>query len=440
MSGSIPNPFFTSPGIGQSVTSLARLFAPDPDSEYRAARVALTDAQIEGVNLENKARGRGINDVAAQQEALRRGPGTDSAAWFRDILAAASSDPQRLRALAQGAGVLAATQGLPESELARIVVGAGGNWGNTESGTRFQVDTQAGTVRRGQDIGSGDNRYRTDADERARRFQIEQEQQGLDRRYSVAPPPGGTVVVPPNSPLAPRATPEGVITGPPRPQEPLNRGQMEADQARRWIDEAPTPEERERRRQQFIAGRFGPEAPRGLDEVRAREAQEYINSAPTPEERERRRREVIAGRFEGLNPPGGARPPEVGGGDINAINGQIAVQLPENTSLNGAGAAWVRNRAAALMQQQGATFNNVPQAVAAALTEFFAQNPPGQRSDNRLNPFSSETREYGAPAPPRNATPARPPGVPPGSAYSPSRRMWRAPDGTMFMEDGRPAA
>lgn len=34
--------------------------------------------------------------------------------------------------------------------------------------------------------------------------------------------------------------------------------------------------------------------------------------------------------------------------------------------------------------------------------------------------------------------PQQPPSVPPGSAYSPSRQMWRAPDGTMFDSNGNP--
>jgi hypothetical protein len=41
--------------------------------------------------------------------------------------------------------------------------------------------------------------------------------------------------------------------------------------------------------------------------------------------------------------------------------------------------------------------------------------------------------------PPPPAIPAAPRTVPAGSAYSPSRRMWRSPDGRMFSEDGRPA-
>ncbi len=41
-----------------------------------------------------------------------------------------------------------------------------------------------------------------------------------------------------------------------------------------------------------------------------------------------------------------------------------------------------------------------------------------------------------AAAPRAGGTPPRPPNVPPGSAYSPSRRMWRSPEGQMFNEDG----
>lgn len=41
--------------------------------------------------------------------------------------------------------------------------------------------------------------------------------------------------------------------------------------------------------------------------------------------------------------------------------------------------------------------------------------------------------------PPPRVPPAQPRTVPPGSAYSPSRRQWRSPDGRLFGEDGRPA-
>jgi hypothetical protein len=43
------------------------------------------------------------------------------------------------------------------------------------------------------------------------------------------------------------------------------------------------------------------------------------------------------------------------------------------------------------------------------------------------------------PQPPDRVIPPAPRTVPPGSAYSPSRRMWRSPDGRMFNENGQPA-
>lgn len=47
----------------------------------------------------------------------------------------------------------------------------------------------------------------------------------------------------------------------------------------------------------------------------------------------------------------------------------------------------------------------------------------------------------GAPAPAAaGGVPARPAGVPPGSAYSPSRKQWKAPDGRLFTETGAPVA
>ena len=49
-------------------------------------------------------------------------------------------------------------------------------------------------------------------------------------------------------------------------------------------------------------------------------------------------------------------------------------------------------------------------------------------------------KKPGAPAATQEpTTPQQPPSVPPGSAYSPSRKMWRAPDGSMYDERGNPA-
>jgi hypothetical protein len=387
MSGSAPNPFFTNPALGAGFSNLARIFAPGLEADLLAARVA-------DLNQQMKLRGRIADDIAAAQDRMRQGLGADPAAAWREIFAGVLADPQAFGALARGAGVFAATQGVPESDLGRIVVGAGGNWRNTEGGSRYEIGTQDATRRRGQDIQAG-----------TARDLARLEEEGRDRRMAPQIQPGNVVVVPPNSPLAPRANGQGRIEGNMRPQT--------------------------------------------YDQARAEQVGPFVAGEGTPEE-QGRRRALVAPQVAAAEARPGAqqRPPAVDGADIRAIDEQIGAQLPSGDALDSAGAAWVRNRAAALMQQQGESFNNIPLAVQQALRDFYAQNPP--RTDNRWNPFSSN--QYGAPgtgggaraaspdAPTAPTVPARPANVPPGSAWSPSRRMWRAPDGTLFTADGRPVS
>ncbi len=57
-------------------------------------------------------------------------------------------------------------------------------------------------------------------------------------------------------------------------------------------------------------------------------------------------------------------------------------------------------------------------------------------------PAGQQAPAQAAPAAPANpaATMQRPPTVPPGSQYSPSRRMWRDPQGKMYDQQGNPAS
>lgn len=58
---------------------------------------------------------------------------------------------------------------------------------------------------------------------------------------------------------------------------------------------------------------------------------------------------------------------------------------------------------------------------------------------NKLPPKASSAPVQpgaGAPAKPAGAAPTAPQGVPPESLYSPSRKMWKAPDGTLYDESG----
>lgn len=62
-----------------------------------------------------------------------------------------------------------------------------------------------------------------------------------------------------------------------------------------------------------------------------------------------------------------------------------------------------------------------------------------QIRDRQQPPAAAQPAAPTEPAP-RPSIPPRPPSVPVGSAYSPSRRMWRSPDGRIFDEVGRPVA
>lgn len=101
--------------------------------------------------------------------------------------------------------------------------------------------------------------------------------------------------------------------------------------------------------------------------------------------------------------------PKVGGAEIKAIDTDIDQALASKKyRLDDAGKAWVRNRAAALFQEQGQGQKNIITAVDSAIDELISQNPPDNSwAIGRL--FGGP--QYGAP---RSATP------PAAAAASPS--------------------
>lgn len=132
--------------------------------------------------------------------------------------------------------------------------------------------------------------------------------------------------------------------------------------------------------------------------------------------------------------------------EIDALEGEA------NFSVNDEGKLWLKQRAGELYQQQGPAQRNGTAAMRQAWEDYKAANPANTRGT--IGGMFLSPR-YGAPAatgspqlvPARPDAPAAPAGipphpatVPPGSQYSPSRRMWRDPEGRTYTEDGRPAA
>ena len=138
--------------------------------------------------------------------------------------------------------------------------------------------------------------------------------------------------------------------------------------------------------------------------------------------------------------------------EIEALVGE------SNFSVNDEAKLWLKQRAGEIYQQPGPGQRNSTAAMRQAWEDFKAADPTNTRGS--LGRMFLSPR-FGAPAPPSGtaplvpgrsaapaapaapaagATPPQPPNVPPGSAYSPSRDMWRAPDGRMFTKDGVPAA
>lgn len=110
-----------------------------------------------------------------------------------------------------------------------------------------------------------------------------------------------------------------------------------------------------------------------------------------------------------------------------------------------------------VMARSGPTSGTIVQAMNAARAAIGADvsfmGKSSAEKDAELNRIMSDTFGPGwreqlrgetprppAAAPPAGGPPPRPASVPPGSAYSPSRRMWRTPEGRMLTEDGRPAS
>lgn len=434
-----PNPFFyTDPTIGRAASGLASIFAP-PDPARLAMRAR---ADLYGVQAD-----MGRAQLAGRQalaDRFQAGLGEDRAAGWRDIFAAAAStgNPDIIR---NTVGLFAATQGVPESELGRIVVGGGGDWGRTEGGTRFTEGTRAETTRRGQDVAAGATlgATRIRADSSIEEARIGEE--GRDRRFAVTVRPGDTVFVPPNSPVAPRGdAPEAVVRGI-QERRALDPNAPDYEERIQEINNRVMQETMPGARPQPIALRGDPR-PQTFDQARAAEAERYIAQGATPEERDRRRREVAAPgpaaatiRREGRD--GEASP--MRSADQRTIAQMIQAQAAtlrdaEGNTLTLAPEAQtdVQRRAADLFRssEDPEVRGNHAEAVARAIEEFLASNP--RRTDSSWNPFSARTLaparrdEGGAQAPATTQQRLQQLGIPP-PAQREVGRTYDTPRGPM---------
>lgn len=373
MSESYPSPFYTDRGIGQAANALAQAFLPNPLREARMQGLA-ANAELDRARAGEIAR-RGSSADAVS--AIARG-GDVSPAAVTNMLAAmaASGDPNILRVAGEFMRAFGGAAGADPNRMAQLQGGAGQDWISTEVGRRLQEQnnlTQAFGV--------------ADRQAAAQRYAVDQQELGRDRRMAPEINPGNVVVVPPNSPLAPRARADGRIPGAPL---------------------APT-----------------------MDATRADAARRYAAGEGTPEERARWR-DVFSPSIGAAEVRGGsaARPPlDINGADGRAIDEQIGASMPPGSALSPEAAQIVRARTAELYQQN----RNLVAAAQQAVQEFMSRNPP--RTDSSLNPFSSRT--FGVPTAggpvrrdpgPSSAPPA------PAEGAAPATGGYRLPNGQVIPE------
>ncbi|WP_149541488.1 hypothetical protein [Siccirubricoccus phaeus] len=218
------NPFFSSPALGQAFGNLARAFGPDPEGDARRIATA-AQARLYGAQADEVAQRMGAASELAQ---LFANPDPDAAARAAYAAAARGGNPQVMAALPAYVRGFAAAAGADPGRLAQLFVGAGGPWGQTEPGTRYVEGEetrraygvtdrqQAGAMAREQ-VQSGDRRYGVDQGRAGALERTQLEETGRNSRMAPEINPGNVVVVPPGSPLTPRADESGRIAGPPAP-------------------------------------------------------------------------------------------------------------------------------------------------------------------------------------------------------------------------------
>lgn len=391
MSGSYPNPFFTTPGFAQGLGALAQAFMPNPDAEAaRGARIAQAGLQnAQTGQIQQRMRG-----ATAAGDRLRGGDVTPQNLGQVVADMVASGDPQMIAQAGAALRAFGGAAGADPERMAQLFVGAGGAYENTQPGFMRTDETR----RRGQDVSAGATlgAARIGADGMLARTRVEEE--GRDRRLAVTARPGEYVTVPGNSPVAPAGTTgPHVIRGDPRPTT--------------------------------------------LDQARAGLVQPLVEGTLPPDQAGRAR-EIVAGNVAAAEARAGgvaARP--VPAGAVRQIEtvfaNQVTLRDGTTVALDVASQRWLRERAAALWQSGAeGVRGNVEAAINEAFAEYEAAGPA--RTDSSWNPFSAArtglppTLRRDAPAP---ADAAAPPAAAPG--YRNPRTGQTIPEGTVIRQNGR---
>lgn len=116
------------------------------------------------------------------------------------------------------------------------------------------------------------------------------------------------------------------------------------------------------------------------------------------------------------------------------------VMAPYSSAMSRSGASTDATRAEA---QKILSEAKSPEAAKASLRALYEgvlaiQDAPKEVRDKIRKDTAAPPSKSAPPAPPSTATPPRPYNVPPGSAFSPSRQQWKAPDGKIYKPDGTP--
>lgn len=188
MTDTVANPYFTDRAWGQVFNTVGGLL-PSPTRE---AAIQGRMAQA-GYDRARTDRTRMAGDAAVAAGNRIRAGGVDPASMsgiIADLVSGA--DPQAMAQVGQILRAQGGAQGADPERMAQLFQGAGGNWGATEVGTRFEAGVR-----------SGDSRYGDDQSAAASRYATDRGQEGQDRRLHVNTPEGAITTLPPNSPVAP---------------------------------------------------------------------------------------------------------------------------------------------------------------------------------------------------------------------------------------------
>jgi len=400
----IAGPWSQGPSVGQGLTQLAQAFVPSAGdvASYASADLSRTRAR----EIDTRMGGySSLADVFRSASANPEG--------FRQVLGslAQTMDPAALAGAGQLLRAYGFSQGVDGQTGDNLYRGAGGAYDNTEAGFRA-TDT---TRRRGQDVAAGASIAGARIGADAQLGQERLRQDGYDRRMAPEVNPGNVVVVPPNSPLASRATPDGRIQGNPS----LGVEQGAAANALRTQPGMPPAEVQANRR--VLPGAPGAEIRAEDDTPRGTAGRPPAN---VPVSVSKRIEEIIAA-----------------GTDVDGSQYQFDPEAQR----------WLRARTEALFQAGDAGVRgSIENAFLEARREFLEASPG--RGDSSWNPLSSRTytmpptlRQPVAPSGARNAMSSQtvpPPlaggagGVVPGTILAPPGRGAPSPQSVLQPRPG----